>query len=184
MRTRRRAGASELLRAPRALANVDVHIAHKRGCLAKEGDNLEARILSPGDEELLAAAAAICEEDNDPGPARCRQLLADPCFVAAVALDGGQPVGLAYGHVLLQISRTALLIYSVDTDGGHRRQGAATAMIDALRRLSIERGYYEMWVLTSATNALAMRLYASCGGVRETCDDVMWVFPLESSSAA
>ena len=57
-------------------------------------------------------------------------------------------------------------------------------MIDALRRLSIERGYYEMWVLTSATNALAMRLYASCGGVRETCDDVMWVFPLESSSAA
>lgn len=53
-------------------------------------------------------------------------------------------------------------------------------MIEALRRLSIERGYYEMWVLTSAANEPAMRLYEGCGGVRETFDDVMWVFPLES----
>jgi hypothetical protein len=52
-------------------------------------------------------------------------------------------------------------------------------MIAALRQLSCERGYYEMWVLTSAANTPAMRLYESCGGVRETFDDVMWVFPLE-----
>jgi GNAT superfamily N-acetyltransferase len=145
---------------------------------------LEARILTPGDEGLLAAAAAICEEDSDPSPARCRQLLTDPCFVAAVALEGGQPVGFTYGHVLPQMSRTALLIYSVDTDERHRQRGAATSMIDTLRRLSIERGYYEMWVLTSAANEAGMRLYASCGGVRETYDDVMWVFPLDSSSSA
>jgi GNAT superfamily N-acetyltransferase len=144
---------------------------------------LEARILTPGDEALLAAAAAIGDEDNDPGPARCRQLLADPSFVAAVALDAGQPIGFTYGHVLPQMTRTALLIYSVDTDAAHRRQGAARAMIEALRRLSLERGYYEMWVLTSAANEPAMRLYASCGGVRETFDDVMWVFPLEPASA-
>jgi len=53
-----------------------------------------------------------------------------------------------------------------------------------LRRLSIERGYYEMWVLTSAANEPAMRLYANCGGVRGTYDDVTWVFSLQSPPAA
>lgn len=145
---------------------------------------MEARILTAGDEELLAAAAAIGEEDNNPTPARCRQLLADPSFVAAVALEDGVPVGFTYGHVLPQMTQTALLIYAVDSAPGHRRLGAASAMINVLRRLSIERGYYEMWVLTSAANEAAMRLYASCGGVRETYDDVMWVFPLGSRSTA
>jgi GNAT superfamily N-acetyltransferase len=146
---------------------------------------MEARILQPGDEWLLAAAAAIGDPDpggdvdRDPSPARCRELLTDPCFVGAVALEDGRPVGFVYGHVLPQMTRTALLIYSVDTDERYRRRGAARAMIEALRGLSLERGYYEMWVLTSAANEPAMRLYETCGGVRETFDDVMWVFPLE-----
>jgi ribosomal protein S18 acetylase RimI-like enzyme len=89
-------------------------------------------------------------------------------------------VGLTYGHVLPQLTQTGLLIYSVDTIEGRRRQGAARAMIAALRRLSQERGYYEMWVLTSAANEPAMGLYEACGGVRETVDDVMWVFPIEA----
>ena len=145
---------------------------------------MEARILRPGDEALLAAAAAAVSDDEDedgvPARHRCRELLADPCFVAVAAIQGGEPVGFIYGHVLPQMTRTALLIYSADTAESHRRQGAARAMIEALRRLSIERGYYEMWVLTSAANEPAMRLYEGCGGVRETFDDVMWVFPLES----
>ncbi len=143
---------------------------------------MEARILRPGDEGLLAAAAAIGDDEADgiPRAERCRQLLADPCFVATVALEDGQPVGFIYGHVLPQMNRTALLLYSVDTGARFRRRGAARSMIEALRQLSLERGYYEMWVLTSAANEPAMRLYESCGGVRETWDDVMWVFPLES----
>ena len=147
---------------------------------------MEARILQPGDEALHAAAAKIGDPDprgdadRDPSPTRCRELLTDPCFVGVVALKAGQPVGFIYGHVLPQMTRTALLIYSVDTDADHRRRGAARAMIEALRQLSLERGYYEMWVLTSAANEPAMRLYESCGAIRETWDDVMWVFPLEA----
>jgi GNAT superfamily N-acetyltransferase len=147
---------------------------------------MEARILRPGDEALLATAAAIGDPDprgdadRAPSPERCRELLRDPCFVGVVALEGAEPAGFVYGHVLPQMTRTALLVYSVDTDEGHRRKGAARAMIAALRQLSLERGYYEMWVLTSAANAPAMALYENCGGVRETFDDVMWVFPLDS----
>ena len=102
---------------------------------------MQARILGPGDETLLAAAAAIVDDDEEgvPGPERCGALLNDPGFVATVALEGGRPVGFIYGHVLQQMTRTALLIYSVDTDEGHRRRGAARVMIEALRQLCRER---------------------------------------------
>lgn len=136
---------------------------------------MKVRILAPGDEAILAAAA-IMIGDDPPGPDRRRALLADPCFVAVAALDAGSPVGFIYGHVLPQMTCTALLMYSVDTAESHRRRGAARAMIDALKALCLERGYYEMWVLTSASNEPAMRLYQSCGGVRDNPDDVMFVF--------
>jgi GNAT superfamily N-acetyltransferase len=140
---------------------------------------MQARVLTPGDEALLIAAARIVDDDEVPSPERARALLADPCFVAVAALEDGAPVGLTYGHVLPQLTRTGLLIYSVDTAEGHRRRGAARAMIAALGQLCRARGWYEMWVLTSAANEPAMRLYKACGGVRETDDDVMWVFPIE-----
>jgi aminoglycoside 3-N-acetyltransferase I len=143
---------------------------------------MQARVLSSGDEAVLIAAARIVDEDEVPSPERARTLLADPCFVAVAALEDGAPVGLIYGHVLPQLTRTGLLIYSVDTAVAHRRRGAARAMIGALRRLSEERGWYEMWVLTGAANEPAMRLYADCGGLRETVDDVMWVFPIDQAA--
>ena len=137
---------------------------------------MEARILKKGDEALLAAAAAAIEDDV-PTPERCRALLADPSFVAVVPIDGDQPAGLTYGHVLPQLTRTALLIYSVDTAESRRRRGAATATIAALRQLCLERGYYEMWVPTNGSNAPAMALYAACGGARVNPDDVIFAFP-------
>jgi aminoglycoside 3-N-acetyltransferase I len=138
-------------------------------------------VLEVGDEALLIAAAQATEDgDGVPTPARSAALLADPSFVAVAALDGETAVGLIYGHVLPQLTGTALLIYSVGVAEAHQRRGAARAMIAALRQLSEARGYYEMWVLTSAANTPAMALYESCGGVRETDDDVMWVFPIRA----
>ena len=140
---------------------------------------MQARVLQIGDELLLIAAAEAMEDDP-PSPERARALLADPCFVAVVALEGGALIGFTFGHVLPQLTRTALLIYSVDTAEAHRRKGAARAMIAALRALSAERGYYEMWVPTNASNDAAMALYASCGGSRDNPDDVIFAFPIES----
>jgi aminoglycoside 3-N-acetyltransferase I len=140
---------------------------------------MEARILRSGDESLLISAAEAMDDDP-PSLERAGALLADPCFVAVAAMEGGAPIGLTFGHVLPQLTRTALLIYSVDTAPAHRRKGAATAMIAALRALSAARGYYEMWVPTNASNAAAMALYAACGGVRDNPDDVIFAFPIES----
>jgi hypothetical protein len=50
-------------------------------------------------------------------------------------------------------------------------------MIEALKALCADRGYAEMWVLTNASNAAAMRLYESAGGVREFDDVEMFAFP-------
>jgi len=137
---------------------------------------MHARILGAGDEAMLAAAAQVVEDDP-PSPERCRQLLADPCFLAVVALDDGKPVGLTYGHVLPQLTRTALLIYSVDTAETHRRRGAARAMINELKSLCLVRSYYEMWVPTNTSNHAATALYAACGGVRDDTDEAIFAFP-------
>jgi GNAT superfamily N-acetyltransferase len=133
-------------------------------------------MLKSGDEALLIGAAEALG-DEPPTPARARELLADPCFVAVTVLVGEAPVGLTYGHVLPQLTRTALLIYSVDTAESHRRKGVARAMVEELRSLCMVRGYYEMWVPTSASNEPAMALYAACGGVRDAMDDVIFAFP-------
>jgi GNAT superfamily N-acetyltransferase len=138
---------------------------------------MDVRILASGDESLLCAAAEAMGDDP-PTLERARDLLADPCFVAAVALEAGAPIGLIYGHVLPQLTGTALLIYSVDTAEPFRRRGAARAMIEALKGLCRARGYYEAWVLTNEANAPAMALYAACGGAREgAADEAMFVFP-------
>ena len=135
------------------------------------------RLLAPGDEALLRRAAPLA--DHAPDLARCRALLAEPTFVAVVALaEDGAPVGFAYGHVLHRPDADSLLLYSIDTDEAHRRHGAARGMIEALKALCVARGYDEMWVLTDAANAPAMALYPALGGVREAGDiEVMWVFP-------
>jgi GNAT superfamily N-acetyltransferase len=73
-----------------------------------------------------------------------------------------------------------LLIYSVDTIEGRRRQGAARAMIAALRALCLARGWYEMWVPTNTSNAAAMGLYEACGGMREDDDEAIFVWPTDS----
>jgi GNAT superfamily N-acetyltransferase len=136
---------------------------------------MHARILGPGDEAMFSAAAETVEDKL--APERARQLLADPCFLAVVALEDGGPVGLTYAHVLPQLTRTAMLIYSVDTAEPHRRRGAARAMINELKSLCLVRGYYEMWVATNTSNDAAMALYAACGGVREDTDEAILVFP-------
>jgi len=138
----------------------------------------EIRLLGPGDEDLLGRACRSLLEVA-PEPDRCARLLAEPTFVAVVAMDGeGAPIGLVYGYVLHRPVQSDLLIHSVDVAEAHRRRGVGRAMIEALKRLAAGRGYGEMWVLTNTSNAAAMALYRNCGGVREFEDEAMFVFPI------
>jgi len=61
-------------------------------------------------------------------------------------------------------------------DAAYRRQGVASALLKELAEIARARGIATGFVLTSAANAAAMRLYESVGGVRPADDDVMWDF--------
>lgn len=133
---------------------------------------MDVRILRPGDEALLARAVAVIDE-AELTLAEAAAFLADPMLVNVVALDGGEPVGFVYGHVLKRFEATSFFIYSVDVEETHRRRGVARAMLEALKREGKTGRWDEMFVFTNRGNPAAMRLYASAGGVSPPPDDVV-----------
>ncbi|HLZ75680.1 GNAT family N-acetyltransferase [Phenylobacterium sp.] len=132
---------------------------------------MEIRRLQPGDEDLLIEAVALTDEDcpSEAAPGH----LADKDLVCIVGLDAGEVVGFIYGHILRRFEATSLFIYSVDTAPTHQRQGIAKSMLQALAAEGRTGRWDEMFVFTNRSNAAAMALYASAGGVSPPPDDVV-----------
>lgn len=136
---------------------------------------MDIRILGPGDEALLVEAVNLSDEGPISHEAAARHL-ADPDLVNVVAVEDGVAAGFVYGHVLRRFEAVSFFIYSVDVDEAFQRRGLAKAMLSALRDLGATGRWDEMFVFTNASNAPAMALYASAGGVRPNPDDVMFDF--------
>jgi len=135
-------------------------------------------LLKPGDEDLLRRAEAIFNPKAI-SHERAAMLLSEPSYVMVVALDDGDAVmGRIYANVLYRFEATDLLLYEVDVAEEHQRKGAGRAMIDFLSKLSAERGYREMWVLTELDNEAGNALYKSAGGDLENSPANMYVFPI------
>ena len=136
---------------------------------------MDIRILGAGDEALLVEAVNLSDEGPITVAAATRHL-ADPDLVNVVAIEDGVVAGFIYGHVLRRFEKTSFFIYSVDVDEAFQRRGLAKGMLGALRDLGRTGRWDEMFVFTNASNAPAMALYASAGGVRPNPDDVMFDF--------
>jgi len=135
-------------------------------------------LLKPGDEDLLRRTEAIFNPKAI-SHERAAMLLSEPSYVMVVALDDGDAVmGRIYANVLYRFEATDLLLYEVDVAEQHQRKGAGRAMIDFLSKLSAERGYREMWVLTELDNEAGNALYKSAGGHLENSPTNMYVFPI------
>jgi len=135
-------------------------------------------LLKPGDEDLLRRAEAIFNPKAI-SHERAAMLLSEPSYVMVVALDDGDAVmGRIYANVPYRFEATDLLLYEVDLAEQHQRKGAGRAMIDFLSKLSAERGYREMWVLTELDNEAGNALYKSAGGHLENSPTNMYVFPI------
>ena len=135
-------------------------------------------LLKPGDEDLLRRAEAIFNPKAI-SHERAAMLLSEPSYVMVVALDDGDAVmGRIYANVLYRFEATDLLLYEVDVAEQHQPKGAGRAMIDFLSKLSAERGYREMWVLTELDNEAGNALYKSAGGHLENSPTNMYVFPI------
>ena len=143
---------------------------------------VEIRILSPGDEAVLANVVSDLFDNPVDGHAT-RAFLADPRHHIAVAIDDGVVVGFATGVHYFHPDKPApeLFVNEVGVAPTHQRRGIAKDVLGALLQRGRELGCVEAWVLTDPSNAAAMRLYAASGG-EASPDHVMFSFRLEPTA--
>jgi ribosomal protein S18 acetylase RimI-like enzyme len=126
--------------------------------------SIEIRILEAADHNVLERVAADVF-DGPINPSWAAEFLHDPRLHLVVALDGDTVVGFASGvHYLHPDKPPELFINEVGVAPSHRRQGVGKEMLQALMDQGRALGCAQAWVLTSRSNAAAMRLYASLGG--------------------
>jgi aminoglycoside 3-N-acetyltransferase I len=100
-----------------------------------------------------------------PSDGYVNELLASPTFIALVALKGDDVVGglAAYELRKFEQERSELYIYDLAVLEAHRREGIATALINALRAIGRERGAYVVYVQADPPDAPAVALYTKLG---------------------
>jgi ribosomal protein S18 acetylase RimI-like enzyme len=126
--------------------------------------SIEIRVLGPGDDGVLARVAPDVFDDPI-DPSWTREYLNDPRMHLVVAVDRGIVVGFASGvHYLHPDKPPELFINEVGVAPTHQRQGLGQRTLQALLEQGRTLGCTQAWVLTSRSNAAAMRLYASLGG--------------------
>jgi aminoglycoside 3-N-acetyltransferase I len=141
---------------------------------------MEVRQLGPGDLADFRAMLAMfgrAFEDSEtyvtrqPDDDYVRRLLSSENFLCIVARSGSTVVGGLTGYVLpkFEQARSEFYIYDLAVDAGHRRRGVATAMIDEVKRVAAERGFYVIFVQADYEDEPAIALYTKLG----TREDVL-----------
>ena len=155
---------------------------------------MNIRQLAPHDTALMdALLTAFGEAFNDvatygerrPSAAYTRRLLGSDSFIALVALDGGDVVGgiAAYELRKFEQERSEIYIYDLAVASAHRRRGIATALIEELKKIALDRGAYVIFVQadTGVEDEAAIALYTRLG-IRE--DVLHFDIPVRNGSRA
>lgn len=138
---------------------------------------LTIRTLGPGDVALFRAMMKMFGEAFDevdtytgrqPGDAYVENLLGSDTFIALAATRGDEVVGGigAYELRKFERERSEIYIYDLAVAAAHRRQGVATALIEALTGLAAARGAWVVFVQADHGDLPAIELYSKLG-VRE-----------------
>jgi aminoglycoside 3-N-acetyltransferase I len=103
------------------------------------------------------------------GDEHLEKLLADSKFIALVANVGGEMAGAlaAYELVKYETERSEIYIYDLAVLERYRRQGVATALIDALKPIAEECGAWVIYVQADPPDAPAVALYDKLGSREE-----------------
>jgi aminoglycoside 3-N-acetyltransferase I len=154
----------------------------------------EIRHLTANDVALMEALLTTFGEafndmvtysGNRPGADYLRRLLGGDSFIALAALKDGVVVGgiAAYELRKFEQERSEIYIYDLAVAAAHRRQGIATALIDALKKIAVRRGAHVMFVQadTGIEDEPAIALYAKLGTREEV---VHFDIPVASGNAA
>lgn len=126
-------------------------------------------------EGLLATFGEVFDDTatymgNRPSADYLRRLLGGDSFIALAALKNGYLVGglAAYELKKFEQERSEIYIYDLAVLAAHRREGIATALIEALKQIAAGRGAYVIFVQadTGVEDEAAIALYTKLG-VRE-----------------
>ena len=139
---------------------------------------MRIRLLGPGDGWVLANVVPGVF-DNAIDARWTAEFLADPRHHLAVAVDGGQVVGMASGvHYVHPDKPPELWVNEIAVAPTHRRQGIGRQLLEALFERGRFLGCREAWVATEPSNTAARQLYASGGGKESPAPFVMVEFRL------
>ncbi len=127
----------------------------------------EDTALVPGLLDMFGAAF----EDQDsygarrPTDAYLRQLLARPGVIVLAAMQAERVVGglVAYELPKIEQQRSEIYIYDLAVDAACRRQGIATALIEALQAIAVQLGAWVVYVQADYGDEPAIALYTKLG---------------------
>jgi GNAT superfamily N-acetyltransferase len=140
-------------------------VSSLKGALScRMGAGLTIRMLCPTDSPLLGRVAPGVF-DNEVEPRWTAEFLADPRHHMAVALIGGQVVGMASAvHYVHPDKPPELWVNEVGVAPTYQGQGIGRLLLEALFARGRALGCSEAWLGTEETNIVARRLYAAVGG--------------------
>jgi aminoglycoside 3-N-acetyltransferase I len=132
------------------------------------------RVLGPDDvpvmEDLLTVFGEVFDEVDTYSGARpdkryLERLLGSDTFIAVAALKDNTVVGgiAAYELRKFERERSEIYIYDLAVAMDHRREGIATALIMAVRKIAALRGAYVIFVQADHGDEAAIALYSKLG---------------------
>ena len=100
-----------------------------------------------------------------PGEAHLARLVADDKFVAFVARSDGHMIGAIAGYELVKFEaeRSEFYVYDLAVREEFRRQGVATELIEATKRVARERGGWVVFIQADPVDKPAVALYDKLG---------------------
>ncbi len=142
---------------------------------------VEIRLLGRDDAPVFGRVAEdVFDEPIDPRWAG--QFLADARHHMAVALDGGEVVGMISAVDYVHPDKAPQLwINEVGVASSHRRRGIGRRLLDAMLAHGRAIGCTEAWLGTEEENEPARRLYAGAGAAPARF--VLYAFPLAGDAA-
>ena len=130
------------------------------------------RLKSPDVAEMQAANrlfADVFGEEGYHGPPAGREhlekLLADEKFIALVAHVDGEMAGAiaAYELVKFEAERSEVYIYDLAVIERFRRRGVATALIEEVKSIAVDKGAWVVFVQADPPDEPAVALYDKLG---------------------
>ena len=133
----------------------------------------EVRRLGIDDVKVMTEAnrlfADVFGEEGYHGPLPSQtylnRLMADDKFIALVAVQDSEIIGALAGYELVKFEaeRSEIYIYDLAVREEFRRQGVATALIEALKPIARDKGAWAIFVQADPPDAPAVALYDKLG---------------------